>query len=342
MKISNETKIGALTAIGITVLILGFNFLKGRSLFEKRDKIYAEFPSIEGLSVSNPVLINGLQVGAVSALREKDANLSGIIVEINLTKDINIPDNSVATINPSLGGLGTTTINITRGNSTNYLKNGDHISVLPKAGVVEEVRKKLAPTLERVNDVMDSVKLTFSSLNSTLDPAMQTHLKQTMANLAASTDHLQQLLDSRNGALSNSLKNVEKITDNLAGNSDKINNVLTNVEKTSQDIADADIAQTMTSLQNSVNSLNATIAKLNSNEGTAGLLINDEQLYRHLENSARSLNILLDDLRTHPKRYVSLSVFGRKDRSGGLKEPLPVPPKTESAPTLISDTATTK
>ncbi|HEY8388862.1 MAG TPA: MlaD family protein, partial [Parasegetibacter sp.] len=119
MKISNETKIGLLTAVGIVVLILGFNFLKGKNLFDKRTRIFAVFSKIEGLTVSNPVTINGLQVGAVAELKELDKNMSNIVVGIDLTKDINIPENSTAVINPSLGGLGTTSIVIELGSSSN-------------------------------------------------------------------------------------------------------------------------------------------------------------------------------------------------------------------------------
>ena len=99
MKISNETKIGALAAVSIAVLILGFNYLKGSNLFEKSDKIYAVFGKVDGLAVSNPVSINGLQIGKVASLHEKDKNLSGIIVAIDLTKDINIPNNSLVFVN---------------------------------------------------------------------------------------------------------------------------------------------------------------------------------------------------------------------------------------------------
>src|SRR5688500_4227909 len=106
MKISNETKVGALTAIAITVLILGFNFLKGRNITERNDELYAVFQSVKGVGPANPVLINGLQVGKVASLQEKDKNLSGIIVTISLTKEVNIPDNSIATISSDL--LGTT------------------------------------------------------------------------------------------------------------------------------------------------------------------------------------------------------------------------------------------
>ena len=324
MRISNETKIGVLTAIGIVVLILGFNFLKGNSLFDKKTNFYVEFPNVDGLAPSNPVMINGLQVGAVSALREKDRNVSGVVVELRMSKDLLIPKDSKATINPSLGGLGVTTISIALGTATEYLQNGDTIGIHHKPGVVEELKKNLAPTLERVNSVMDSLKLTLGGINQTLDPGAQQNIRATIAHLAASTASLQQLLHAQQGALAKSLNNVERFTGTLAGNEQKINNVLENVEKTTAKLSEIELEKTINALHSSVISLDSAMAKLNNTEGSAGLLLNDQQLYRNLENSTRSLNILLDDLRMHPKRYVNFSVFGRKDKSGPLTKPAPI------------------
>jgi phospholipid/cholesterol/gamma-HCH transport system substrate-binding protein len=115
MKISNETKIGALTAVAITVLILGFNFLKGKDVLEHSRKIYAVFKNVEGVDVSNAVRINGLQIGSVSDINEADKDISGIVVTINLKKDVNIPKNSVAVINSGL--ISSSSIVITKGDA---------------------------------------------------------------------------------------------------------------------------------------------------------------------------------------------------------------------------------
>src|SRR6266700_7465075 len=125
MKISNETKVGTLTAIAITLLILGFNYLKGKNISTPNDQLYAIFPNVEGLQVSNPVFINGLQVGKVSAMHEKDKSLSGIVITIELTKDVNIPNNSLAAIRSEL--LGAASIKIELGGSKKYFDDGDTI-----------------------------------------------------------------------------------------------------------------------------------------------------------------------------------------------------------------------
>src|SRR3954453_22493987 len=123
MKITNETKVGALTAVSITLLILGFNFLKGKSLFKTGSFIYTKVKQTKGLMVSNPVMINGLQVGTVYELEEANKNVDNVIISIKMSKDLNIPVNSFATIksNP----LGTSNVDITMGDEKRYLKNQD-------------------------------------------------------------------------------------------------------------------------------------------------------------------------------------------------------------------------
>src|SRR5215210_5073462 len=103
MKINNETKIGILAVVGVLALILGFNFLKGKSFFKKEKRIYAVFEDIQGLGKSNPVVINGLQIGHIADL-DGGKSLKRIIVTVELTKDVLIPNNSLAVINPSLLG----------------------------------------------------------------------------------------------------------------------------------------------------------------------------------------------------------------------------------------------
>ena len=320
MKISNETKIGALTAIAITILILGFNFLKGKSLSTSKNILYGVFPGVEGLQPSNAVYINGLQVGKVSDLVEKDKNLSGIIVTIRLSKDINIPDNSIAAIVSDL--LGGSSIKITLGNSTTYLKSGDTILTSKTFGLVDRLQNSLDPTLNNLNKTLVSLEDLITRVSSIFDPAAKTNLQSLIANLTASSKELNQLLNSQSGMLAKSLNNVENFTGNLAQNNEKISSTLDNLQKTSANLAGAKIPETVASLQQTIDQLQATLGKFNNRDGTMGQLLNDRQLYDHLNQTVRSLNILLDDVRVHPKRYVNISVFGRKDKSGPLTTPL--------------------
>jgi phospholipid/cholesterol/gamma-HCH transport system substrate-binding protein len=321
MKISNETKVGALTAVAITVLILGFNFLKGKNIATTSTKVYAIFPNVEGLVPSNAIFINGLQVGKVTELVETDKNLTGILVTLNLTKDINIPKNSVATLSSEL--LGSTSIKITLGNGTKYVDDGDTIQTSRSLSLGDKVQKSIEPAIDNVNKTLNSLDDILQKLNTVLDPNARNNLQSIIANLAASTKSLEQLLNTQTGALAHSMKNLETITGSFSKNSGKIDSTFTNLNKATAKLANAKIEEAIDNLQGALQHLDKAIGKIDSKEGTLGLLLNDRQLYDDLRKTNRSLNTLLDDFRVNPKRYVNISVFGRKDKNGPLMQPLP-------------------
>ncbi|WEK34756.1 MAG: MlaD family protein [Candidatus Pseudobacter hemicellulosilyticus] len=320
MKISNETKVGSLTAIAIVVLIFGFNFLKGKDLNASHDKLYAVFPSVEGLAVSTPVMINGLQVGKVAALKEIDMNLTGIVVTISMSKEVNIPRNSVALINSEL--LGGASMKIQLGNGSNYVKDGDTLLSMQAKGMVDKLQASIDPALASVNRTLVSLDTLIMNLNSTLDPRTKNNLQDIIANLMRTTKSLEQLANAQTGILAKSLTNMESVTGNLAKNNEKITATVNNLEKATSQFANADIKGSLEELKGVLSNLETTIGKTTQKDNTLGLLLNDRQLYDEIRETNRSLTTLLDDLRVHPKRYVSISVFGKKDKKGPLMSPI--------------------
>jgi phospholipid/cholesterol/gamma-HCH transport system substrate-binding protein len=318
MKISNETKVGALTAVAITVLILGFNFLKGKSARGK--EVYAVFPNVEKLVTSNPVFINGLQVGKVTNLQEKDKNLSGIVVTITLTKDLNIPRNSVATLSSEL--LSSTAVNIFLGNGSDYLQEGDTLRSERSLALTDKLQKSIDPAINNINKTLLSLDEVIQKLNTILDPNTRNNLQGIIANLAGSSHSLQQLLNTETGMLAKSINNLHSITAGFARNGPKIDSTFTNLQTATDKLSKAKIAEAIESLQHTMARLEAGIAKIDSKEGTVGLLLNDRQLYDEVRRTNRSLTTLLDDLRVNPKRYINISLFGTKDKKGPLKAPV--------------------
>lgn len=321
MKISNETKVGVMAVVALAALILGFNFLKGSSLFEHTKKLYARFDNVEGLEVSNAVQVNGLTIGSITAINESDKDLShGVVVTISLKKDIHLPDNSIAMINS--GFISSATITITKGYSNKFLESGDTIETKQKPNLLSQVQANIDPVILQLRGTLVSLDSLVQQVGTMFDPRTKNNFSTIVANLAVSSAELQQLLNSQTGALAASLKNLSQFTANLNKSNEHISSTMDNVDKTTAHLAAARIPETVDGLNTTLNDLKATIGRINSTNGSLGLLINDKRLYTNLEATTRSLNTLLDDFRVHPKRYVNISVFGKKDKTGPLMAPI--------------------
>ncbi len=320
MKISNETKVGILTIVGLTILILGFNFLKGKDLFKKSKKIYAVFNDLGSLSKSNEVKINGYVIGSVYSLDVQDKDMTGIVATINLTQDVNIPKNSKALISSPL--VGASYIVIEKGDSKDFLNPGDTLLTRVDVGILDDVKAQLTPTLTKVRVTLDSLNSVFGSVNGLLNSSAKENFQQTLANLNRASSALNGLLDNQTSSLAKTLKNAEGITASLKNNTEDISATIKNAKAATEKFAALELQPTIDSLNAMISNLKSAVAKITSNEGTIGALLNDRSLYNKLNDAILSAEILLDDLRTHPKRYVNLSIFGRKDKGGALTSPV--------------------
>lgn len=327
MTVSNETKVGALTAVAITLLILSFNFLKGKTLMKTGNYLYAKYTDTKGVKISNPVYVNGFQVGAVADIENADPTLKSLIVAIKLTDVYDIPANSVAVINEN--PLGTPSIEIRLGDSKTFLQQGDTLQTAESKGLLSGVMDKIGPVTQQLEKTIETLDVVLKNINSVFDPQTKNNLQAVIANVNKTTESLvissaslQQMLNQQTGAVAQSMNNVNKFTKNLSDNNEKISQTLTNITKTSENFTKADLAGSVDQLKLAIGNLNKMVDKINSQDGSLGKLINDKTLYNNLNNTIRSANILVDDLRVHPKRYVNISVFGKKDKTGPLMAPL--------------------
>jgi phospholipid/cholesterol/gamma-HCH transport system substrate-binding protein len=327
VKISNETKVGAISIVSLLLLILGFNFLKGKKFFSNDTLITARYGNVEGLQTSNPIMINGMQVGSVYKINT-DKDMRKIMVDMNITKDIHIPDNSIAVIktNP----LGTPSIEILLGTATTFLKNKDSIATNVSSGLMADVMGKVDPVLNGVKKAVNAADSLLNNFNSVLDPSAKANIASMLANLnkvtasmMASTTSLNALLNAQNGALSKSLNNVSGITGNFAGNNDKINSVVSNLDKATAKFANLNLQKTLDTMDVAINNLKTLLANFSNSKGTLGMLLNDPTLYKNLASTGNKLNLLLDDVRMNPKRYINVSLFGKKKTGEVLLTPLP-------------------
>jgi phospholipid/cholesterol/gamma-HCH transport system substrate-binding protein len=314
LKISNETKIGALTAIGITVLILGFSFLRGADVFSGTTRFYAVYNTVDGLTVSKPVLVNGFQIGRVSKM-----NLLAdghTLVEFSVERQYKVPRNTLAKL-VSTDLLGDKGIVFLYGNSNIYAEDKDTL----KASVQGSLAESLQPIQTKAEALITKLDSSLGAINKILNPNFQKNVDRSFTSIANSlqtlegtTKKIDDLVGTQSGHINAIMANTETVTANLKTSSVNLNGITANFQKVSNDIAGSNIKQTLDNANKAMADLQATISKINSNNGSLGLLINDKQLYDNLTNATTSLNNLFIDIKAHPKNYVSFSVFGGKKK----------------------------
>lgn len=314
MKITREVKVGLVFLASIAIFIWGFNFLKGTSLFTGKRLIYAVYDKVDGLDKANKVKVNGLNIGQVSDLKFMEGS-SKIVAEFYIKNDIEIPRNSIARIY-STDLLGSKAVEILLGNSGEFVVSGDTLQSDMESSLkdqlseeVEPLKKKALVLINSVDSVMMVIQSIFnentrSSLASSLE-----NIRNTLDNLESASSNIDTLLISEKSRVHNIMANIETITKNLKDNNENVNRILGNFAALSDSLNDADIPQTLRDASEAVNNLKVISAKINSGEGTLGQLITNDSLYLELNNSMSSLNLLLEDIRLNPKKYVKLSLF---------------------------------
>lgn len=315
IKYQREIKIGFVFIIATLVLIWGLMYLKGLELLTRSRTFYAVYDNVDGLVVSNPVTLNGLQVGQVNVLAFDPKHNGKIVCELYIKGDYPFPKNSIARIRSS-SLLGSKEVAIVLGNSGVVANSGDTLLTEIEASLGAEVNKQLAPLKRKAENLISSIdsvviiiqqvlnKNTRESLVLAID-----HVKDALGNIAHATNTLDTLISSQRTNISGIIVNVESISRNLKQNNEKITHIINNLSDVSDSLAKARIPATIMQVNLAVKSLNTTLEKVNKGEGSLGLLLNDQKLYIDLENAARNLNLLIEDLKANPKKYLKISVF---------------------------------
>ncbi len=315
VKLSKEFKIGIVVIISLALLYWGFNFLKGEDVFTNERIFIAVYNDVAGLDKANPVTINGLTVGQVRDMYfSRDGN-SNVVIELIVRNSIPIPDNSIARIaNSDL--LGSKTVEIVLGNSTNFAQSHDTLPSEVQTSIKEEVSRQLKPLKIKVEGLFVSIDSVITMLNDLFSKSNTdnisktvTHLRVSFENLERTTGTLDNLMTEERSRIDRILINVEAITLNLKNNEDKLNSIFDNFSAISDTLAKAKLSETIGKVHSTMNEFSEISKKINAGEGSLGMLINNDSLYIELEKSSRDLNLLLEDIRLNPKKYVKISVF---------------------------------
>ena len=296
---TKEVKIALVAIAGVVVLFFGMNFLKGLNIFSSEDNYYVQFSDITGLSSSSPVYADGFKVGVVKDIIYDYTHTEGSKVLIGVDKQLRIPQGSSAEIVSDM--LGNVKVNLLLANNPREkVAPGGLIKGMINDGAMGKLQD-MVPAVEKMLPKLDSI---MTSLNAILaDPA----IRQSLHNVQTITDNLTTSTAQLNTLMAGLNKNVP-------GMMAKANNVLDNTETLTANLAAVDVASTMRQVDQTIANVQQLTAKLNSKEGSLGLLMNDTQLYDNLNSTMRNADSLVIDLRQHPKRYVHFSVFARKDK----------------------------
>ncbi len=348
LKISNETKLGILALITITVLIWGYRFLKGKNLLDNSNTYYITYPNVDELSTSAPVFINGFKIGTVTGVSLKPDNVESVLVTVEVDGAIQIP-NSAKAILSSSGIMGGKAILLSYSNEdmTNpILKNKSFIE-----GSTQGLLNSMVDPKE-VDVYFEKLKYNVKNLIDTLTEdsgmASDESLSQSIAEFQATIKNLSGISNKLNLMLAKSYKNfdqtlanVAELSNTLKNSNAKIDNIIGNLDAVSTDLKNAEIDKTvkaaegainevkmsLTTIQGTVKSaedaidnINKLISKVENGDGSLTALLNDEGLYNNLESTSKNLDLLLQDLRLNPKRYINVSVFGKKQKEFVLPE----------------------
>lgn len=294
---NKEVKIGIVGVIALFLLIYGINYLKGVNLFEPTKYFYVQFENINGLAKSSPVFADGFKVGIVSDLKYDYVHPGKVVTQIDVDPSLRIPKGSTAELQSDL--LGNVKLNLLLANNPREKMNyGDTLMGSVNAGAMGKAAAMI-PTLEKILPKLDSI---MSSLNMLLaDPAIPATLHN-IENLTAS--------------LNNNSRQLERmIRDDIPQLTGKLNEIGDNFATISGNLKQIDYAATMNKVDETLANVQQITAKLERQDNTVGLLLNDPSLYNNLNQTAINAANLLKDLQNHPKRYVHFSVFGKKDKA---------------------------
>lgn len=294
------------------MFILGFSYLKSTPLFDNSKTFYAVYSHVGGLQSGTQVTINGFSVGKVNDIRFSDAS-GNLLVTFTVDNSFSFSKNSSAELYDTgiIGGKGIQIKPVFDG--AEMAKSGDTLTSSTRPGLTELVQQRLTPLQLKVEGAVSNADSLLMNVNDILDPKTKKDLRESIRGLnelvtsfQGSANSLNSLLTENKDELDNSINNLNAIT--------------TNFNRLSDTLVNAGLGTTIKGLQATMGNINDMMAKIEDGEGSLGKLVNDKALYNNLADASKELDLLLQDFRLNPKRYVNVSVFGKKQIEYTLPE----------------------
>lgn len=305
-RLTKEIKAGLIAVLGITALIMGFSYLKSNSLLGKSTTLHAVYDHVGGLQSGTAVSLNGFSVGTIDDIAFLDET-GKLMVAFTITTDLPIPADSKAELYDTsvLGGKGLQIVLGTPGSA--IAQNGDTLTSIVKVGMTDRITELMQPLEAKVNSAIVETDLLMKNLNQLLDTDSQALLRETLnnfsetsASLKVITQNVSENLTANEKVLGTILESTAELTSNLSSVSETLN--------------DADLQGLIADLNTSVSVTKKILEGVKNGEGSVGQIFTNQELYLSLQENLSQLEWLLQDLRLNPKRYLSVSVFGKKQK----------------------------
>ena len=306
----------------------GINYLKARDFFSSDTKLYVIYPRVDGLISSNPVVLNGLKIGAVRNLKIIPDNSGRILVTINVHSEVAIPKYSKAQIY-STDLLGAKSIRILLSNSKENVSSGDTLMADIQQTLSEDLNAQVAPIKEKAETLLSSMDSVLTIFQSVFNDSTRENLKKSFASISVTLNSIEHIaynvdtiLSAQKGNIKNILSNLKSITENIKNNNDKISKAIENFSAISDTLARSNLAGTISATKKSLDETSKILERINKGQGSLGQLANNDSLYNNLSNAAHSLDELMKDFKQNPKRYFNFSVvsFGSGKKSSDKKK----------------------
>ncbi|MCY1720010.1 MlaD family protein [Prolixibacteraceae bacterium Z1-6] len=320
MRLSKFTRLGLLIVFSLTVLIWGLSYLKGNDIFKRSDYYHVVYNRIDGLAKSAKVTLNGFQVGQVSNINFAPDNSGRLIVTFSVNSDFRIPRNSVAQI-VSSDIMGTRAIKINFSNEKNFYLSNDTIPGEVEQDLKEQVSMQVLPLKSKAEELLSTVDSAITVLTVILNEDARDNLtasfrsfNKTMDNMEATTAELQDLMTTQKDTIKSIFSNTNQLTTVLKANAHNLDNIMQNLSAFSDTLSNISVSPMLENLTEASNQIILILEKLNNDEGTAGLLLNDPELYNSINSLAENMAFLIADMQQNPKRYLKFSAmdFGKE------------------------------
>ena len=315
MRVSKFARLGILIVFSATVLVWGLAYLKGNDFFSQNKSYYVYYDRIDGLSSSADVSLNGFPIGKVREVKFADDGSSRLLVTLSISGDFKIPEKSVAQI-VSSDIMGTRSIKLLMSNEAVYYQENDTILGAIESDLKEQVSMQVLPLKNKAEELLSTVDSAITVLTMILNEDAQKNLSasfaninQTIKNIEATTADLEEIVGAEKESMKSILSNVDEITTSLKNNTAVFESTLQNLHSFSDTLSQLQVTPVLDNIETISGQLVVTMEKLNSDESSAGLLLNDDELYQSVNMLSENLAFLIKDIQNNPKRYLQFSAF---------------------------------